>query len=284
MKCIHSVQSMQEYLIPYKNAGKKIVVIPTMGALHEGHLRLIDHAKEKGDIVVVTLFVNPLQFGMGEDFDTYPRTLESDTLAAKNRGADLLFAPTASAMYPEEYCTTVSCGKITDFLEGAVRPNHFDGVTTVVLKLFNISLADYAIFGQKDAQQVLVIKKMVRDLNVPISILVHPTVRESDGLAMSSRNAYLTPRERAEVPAIAVGLIQVQECYDAGERDPLILKTALAQYYAQYTAFTIEYIAITDYQCISLEAPITQGALLSIACRTTESNTRLIDNTILGNL
>lgn len=261
-----------------------MVVVPTMGALHDGHLSLVRKARKLGDIVVVTLFVNPTQFGPNEDLDKYPRTFDDDCRGAEDAGADYLFAPTVKEVYPDNYDATVQCGGITTRLEGASRPGHFDGVTTIVLKLFNMTVADKAVFGQKDAQQVLVIKKMVRDLNVPIEIVVAPTRREESGLAMSSRNRYLTEAEKLEAAALSKGLFNAIYEYEEGERSVDRIKEKVLTFYKQFPLLSIEYVAITDRECRAIEGEIITGALLSLACRTTETNTRLIDNVILGEL
>ncbi len=283
MKIIHSPQELQKSILNLKYSGKKIGCVPTMGALHEGHLSLIDGLRDRVDIIVLTIFVNPIQFGEGEDLDLYPRTLKRDCALAKERGVDFVFAPTASDMYPANYGTTITCGGITNRLEGAARPNHFDGVTTVVAKLFHITQPDYAIFGQKDAQQVLVIQKMVRELNMPINIVVHPIVREADGLAMSSRNSYLSESERAEVSSLYKGLLVGEFAFLGGEILSDTIKKTIEKEYEICDFFKLEYLAITDTECLPLER-VSQGALLSVVCRTTESNTRLIDNIILGDL
>ena len=272
MKIITNPKELQETIKKIKQTrggSAAIALVPTMGALHEGHLKLIDRAKELGDIVVVSIFVNPTQFGPNEDFAKYPREFENDCKKCENRGADFIFAPSVEEMYPEKsgiipFDTKINCGKITTILEGAIRPGHFDGVCTVVMKLFNASLADIAIFGQKDAQQVMVIQQMVRDLNVPITLDIHPIVRENDGLAMSSRNAYLTADERAEAPMIYEGL-QI-----AANNLLLIENTEvfLQKYYSSAKYFNVEYVAVRD------------NAIL-VAVRTTQSKTRLLDNIIL---
>lgn len=284
MKIVKDAEVLQKKLLAHKAKGERIAVVPTMGALHEGHLSLIKKARTEGDIVVVTLFVNPTQFGPNEDLDKYPRTFESDCEGAESCGADYLFAPMVTSVYPEQFDTVVHCGGVTSRLEGASRPGHFDGVTTIVLKLFNMTVADVAVFGQKDAQQVLVIKKMVRDLNVPVNIIVAPTVREESGLAMSSRNRYLTKAEKVEAAALSQGLFRAKDDFDRGENRVSVLRDTLEAYYAKHPLLKIEYIAVTDRECIAIDGDITNGALLSLACRTKDSQTRLIDNVILGDL
>ena len=284
MKIINSSKEMQITAINHKQNGQTVAIVPTMGALHKGHLLLIKRATELCDIVIVSIFVNPTQFGKNEDFGKYPRTLDSDCKLAKEYGTDYIFAPSSEDIYPKNFDSTVSCGGITTKLEGAARPNHFDGVTTIVLKLFNISQADIAVFGQKDAQQSLVISKMCRDLNLPITLDIHPIVREDDGLAMSSRNRYLTPEERVDVLNINLGLKKANESFKNGEKEVVKLRDIVAKIYNQSTYFTPEYIAITDNQCNEINKKIEKGALLSVVCRTNISNTRLLDNIILGEL
>ena len=280
MEIIAESQKLQNIAKKHKSEQKKTVLVPTMGALHEGHLKLIDKAKTLGDIVVVSIFVNPAQFGPNEDFAKYPREFDSDCKKCESRGADFVFAPSVKEMYPDGFDTKINCGEITTVLEGKVRPGHFDGVCTVVLKLLNISLADIAVFGQKDAQQVMVIRQMVRDLNLATSLEIHPTVREKDGLAMSSRNSYLTADERAEVSMICEGLEKLRE-FARKEKKSYELKEFLLKYYSNAKYFTAQYVAVTDF-CAKETDEITNGdALVSVAVRTTQSKTRLIDNIII---
>lgn len=284
MKIVTNSLSLQGELSQKKAHGKSVAVVPTMGALHEGHLSLIRKAREIADIVVVTLFVNPTQFAPHEDLDKYPRTFDADCTAAKGAGADYLFAPSVEEVYPPEFDAVVQCGGITSRLEGASRPGHFDGVTTIVLKLFNMTVADKAVFGQKDAQQILVIKKMVRDLNIPIDVVVAPTMREESGLAMSSRNRYLSDAEIGEAAALSQGLFRAKDSFKSGITKVEELKSDLLAFYKRYSLLEIEYVAITDRECRDITNEIGQGALLSLACRTKESKTRLIDNVVLGDL
>jgi len=282
MKVISDAKTLQELIAEEKKRAKKIVIVPTMGALHEGHLKLIDRAKTLGDLTVVSVFVNPMQFGANEDYGKYPREFENDCKKCEDRGADFVFAPSVENMYPNGFDTKINCGKITTALEGAARPGHFDGVCTVVLKLFNVSLADFAVFGQKDAQQVMVIKQMVMDLNVPVIIDVHPTVREADGLAKSSRNAYLTESERAQVPMIYDGLVKLSN-FAQTEKNSKKLKEFLQEYYRAAKCFFVEYIAITDFLARDIEGEISdKDVLVSLAVRTTQSKTRLIDNIVVN--
>lgn len=284
MEVVQSPKVLQEILKKKKKTGNSISVVPTMGALHDGHLSLVRKAKELADIVVITLFVNPTQFAPTDDLDKYPRPFDRDCALAQENGADYMFAPTDELMYPKGYDSTLHCGGITERLEGASRPGHFDGVTTVVAKLFNITVADVAVFGQKDAQQVLVLKKMVEDLNMPVEVVIGDTVREADGLAMSSRNKYLTPQERKAAPILSKGLFEAKELFNSGEHSINLIKEKMNALYETETLLSIEYISFADKECYELSDTIDGGALLSLACRTAVSNTRLIDNVILGDL
>ena len=204
----HSARQLQRTTAALRTAGKQIVLVPTMGALHEGHLRLVEMARRvPGAVVVVSIFVNPLQFGEGEDLESYPRTLDADIEALRATGAELVFAPNAAEMYPQGARTTLSAGPLATELEGAVRPGHFDGMLTVVHKLFNIVRPHRAIFGEKDYQQLVIIRQMVADLDMEVAVSGVPTVRESDGLAMSSRNRYLEPEQREQAVALSAALV-----------------------------------------------------------------------------
>ena len=252
----------------------RVVLVPTMGALHEGHLRLVSNARDLGGFVVVSIFVNPLQFGPGEDLDRYPRTLDSDVAALEGL-ADVVFAPTAAEMYPNGPTETrVSAGESGDLFEGASRPGHFDGVLTVVSKLFNIVQPDVAVFGQKDAQQVRVIGRMVDDLNLPVSIVVVDTVREEDGLALSSRNRYLDENDRLAAVTLSRALAAAAEA--AGDGVPAALEAANARIEAE-PAVKLDYLAIVDPESFREASPDHHGpALMLIAARV--GTTRLIDN------
>jgi len=282
MKTVHNPKELQEIIITARSNGQRIGFVPTMGALHEGHISLVRAARKQCDILVLSIFVNPLQFAPSEDLDKYPRTLEADSQLALDTGVDFILAPSPNDMYPKGYDSNVSCGGITERLEGASRPGHFDGVTTVVLKLFNIVQPHFAVFGQKDAQQSLVIRRMAEDLNIPVEIIVAPTVREIDGLAMSSRNRYLTPAERNEATIISQSLTKAQELFNNGERSAETLLHSIHQLFESKQTIAIEYVALTDLFCNTITDSIeTDESLLSIACRTGESQTRLIDNVIL---
>ncbi|MEM8867970.1 MAG: pantoate--beta-alanine ligase [Verrucomicrobiota bacterium] len=218
MQIIRSVNEMQSHAIGLRSSGHLIGLVPTMGCLHEGHLSLIDIAKEKADKVIVSIFVNPTQFGPSEDYERYPRVLEEDIEQCRDRGADIVFNPSVEQIYPNGYSTYVLEEQISSGLCGISRPHHFRGVTTVCLKLFNITRPDIAVFGQKDAQQCAVVRKMVEDLSLPIEIVVGPTAREADGLAISSRNSYLSAHQREQAQTIPKSLQIGKKLVDEGTR------------------------------------------------------------------
>ena len=262
--------------------GRTIGFIPTMGALHDGHLSLAIKARALTDTTVMSIFVNPVQFGPTEDLQNYPRPIETDCAKALSAGCDAVFIPETAEMYPEHFRTYITVEELSKKLCGTSRPDHFRGVTTVVLKLFNIVTPDTAFFGQKDAQQVIILRHMVEDLNIPITIEVCPTVREADGLAMSSRNSYLTPAERAAAPIIHNGLMAVRTLYETGERDAARLSAAAETVFRSEPLIKKEYIEVVDTRTLNPLATISATALVAIACRTAESGTRLIDNIVLG--
>ncbi len=255
-------------------------LVPTMGYLHDGHLALVRHAKTECEHVAVTIFVNPTQFGPNEDLARYPRDLQRDLDLLEQEGVDLVFAPSAAEMYPQPYRTFVDVQGVAEPLEGARRPGHFRGVATVVCKLFNIVHADRAYFGQKDAQQTVVIKQMVRDLNMPTEIVVVPTVRDGDGLALSSRNVYLSPKQRAAAPVLFRSLQAAQRSYGAGERNASALRQTMERMIAQEPLALIDYISVADGTTLKeITDRIERGALVSLAVRF--GTTRLIDNVLL---
>ncbi len=258
-----------------RRAGKRIGCVPTMGALHAGHIELVRAAKRSAEFAVATIFVNPTQFGPNEDFAKYPRTLDSDVKLLAEVDCDLVFAPGVDEMYPESF-TTVEVGKLGDHLCGPRRPGHFRGVCTVVLKLLNIVQPDVAVFGAKDAQQARIIVRMVRDLNVPTTIQIEPTVRESDGLAMSSRNRYLAPSERAEAPRIYRALQSIRDRALAGETDVARLESALYQMLAEISGSRVDYANIVDNALLQPLAKLDRPALAAVAVFL--GSTRLIDN------
>jgi pantoate--beta-alanine ligase len=256
-------------------------LVPTMGYLHEGHLELVRRARSECDRVAVSIFVNPTQFGRGEDLDRYPRDLDRDLDLLRSEDVDLVFVPTAAEMYPPGYSTYVEVESVTALLEGARRPGHFRGVATVVCKLFNIAQADRAYFGQKDAQQTVVVRRMVRDLHLPIEIVIVPTVREADGLAMSSRNVYLSPDERAAAPVLYRALQRAASTYQAGERDAAALRNAIEHILATEPLAQVDYVSVADPQTLrEIDSLINNGALISLAVRF--GTTRLIDNVVLA--
>jgi pantoate--beta-alanine ligase len=278
MKVIHTIQQVRQAVKLAQDAGKTVGLVPTMGALHAGHASLIEAAVKECDFVVVTIFVNPTQFGPDEDFDQYPRILDTDSAFCEERGADVIFAPSSHEMYPNELWTWVEVEKITEGLCGANRPSHFRGVATVCAKLFNIVQADIAYFGQKDAQQVAVIGRMVHDLNIPLKIKICPIVRQEDGLAMSSRNRYLSPQERTRALCLHEALTSCHESIKAGQRNTEalmdIMKTIIEQKQGR-----IDYVSIVDAETLQPLETITAKALIALAVHI--GQTRLIDNLLI---
>jgi len=258
--------------------GRKIGFVPTMGFLHEGHLRLVDRAKELADRVVLSIFVNPLQFGPKEDFTKYPRDLARDRRLAEDRGVDCVFVPEASELYPGEPVTRVSAGAAADTLEGAARPGHFGGVLTVVAKLFHLVAPDVAVFGRKDFQQATLVKRMVQDLDFPITIDVLPTVRELDGLALSSRNGYLNADQRRSALALSRALRTVEQTWRSGEADPAALQRRGMEV-LRSPGVEPEYLALVDEDLQPVSRPTARTVAL-LAARI--GATRLIDNVVLG--
>jgi len=261
-----------------KNAGKRVGLVPTMGALHIGHVSLIRRAVEECDFVVVSIFVNPTQFGPGEDFEKYPRPIEADLEICEKAGADLVFNPSPQVMYGAESLTWVTVEKLTEPLCGRSRPGHFRGVTTVCAKLFNIVLPDVAYFGQKDAQQAIVIKRMVADLNMPLQIVVCPTIREPDGLAISSRNKYLSDQERKEAAKIYKSLAKCRELREAGVADAKEIIDAMRKILEQIDGGEIEYVEIVDTQTLQRIDEIEGEVLAAVAVKLGPA--RLIDNIV----
>jgi pantoate--beta-alanine ligase len=254
-------------------------LVPTMGYLHEGHLSLVRAAREQNKHVVVSIFVNPTQFGPNEDFERYPRDTERDLSLLRAEGVDLVFMPSVEEIYPPGASTFVVVEGITDVLEGTHRPGHFRGVTTVVAMLFNIVQPKRAYFGQKDAQQLAVIRKFLRDLHRPIEIVGLPTVREPDGLAMSSRNAYLSPGERQAALVLSQALELAKERFDAGEREAERLRSAMRELIGQEPLAQIDYVSVADGETLQELERIERSALASLAVHI--GNTRLIDNAVL---
>lgn len=261
--------------------GKSVGLVPTMGALHAGHLSLVEQARRQTDAVVVTVFVNPLQFGPGEDYQRYPRTLETDVQACEQRDVALVFAPARDAMYPSGFQTHVEVGTLIERLEGIHRPGHFRGVTTIVTKLFNLTGPCYAFFGRKDYQQLRIVQRMVRDLDMPIEVVGRPTVREQDGLALSSRNHYLSADQRERAQAIAHGLRAAASAWAQGERDADRLRS-LAREPIDAAFDSIDYVAIVDPDELEMRTgPVAdERAMIVVAAHL--GSTRLIDNLELG--
>jgi pantoate--beta-alanine ligase len=260
--------------------GKRVGFVPTMGALHLGHLSLVRAAREQTDIVVTSIFVNPTQFGPTEDFSKYPRTFEKDSAMLAAEKTDYIFSPSVEEMYPKDATTWVDVEGLSGKLDGRSRPGHFRGVTTVVSKLFNIVQPDMAFFGQKDAAQVAVIRKMARDLNFGVQIVVCPIIRESDGLAMSSRNAYLTPEQRKQALVLSQALKKVEKLAAQGERNPEKLIGVGKQAIAEEPAVRLDYFEVVNPDTLEQMADLSQGALVAVAAYV--GTTRLIDNLLLS--
>jgi pantoate--beta-alanine ligase len=258
---------------------KRIGFVPTMGYLHKGHLRLLKTAKSLSDVTVLSIYVNPSQFGPGEDYSIYPRDLERDHRLAEEAGADFVFQPPDEEMYPPGYQTWVSVDEMTRHLCGATRPGHFRGVTTVVTKLFNIVRPHLAVFGQKDAQQALVIKRMVRDLNIDVDIVIAPTVRETDGLAISSRNKNLTPEQRRAAPLIYQALQKCSKRIQQGNRDCARLKKMVRDVISENPLLQIDYVECVDPDRLQPLQHISTSALIAVAVRI--GKVRLVDNIIV---
>jgi pantoate--beta-alanine ligase len=279
MEVAETIQSVRKLVKKARSEGKKIGLVPTMGALHIGHISLIKRAMEECDFVVISIFVNPTQFGPAEDFDRYPRNLDADLKICKKAGVDVVFAPSVEQMYAEPNLTWVNVEELTDPLCGRSRPGHFRGVTTVCAKLFNIVGADVAYFGQKDAQQSLVIKRMVADLNIPLEIVICPTVREPDGLAVSSRNQYLTSEQRKDAACIYKALQKCRQMIDAGVEDAQEIINQMHKAINQVSSIEIEYVSIVDAETLQAVEHITGTILVAIAAKI--GTVRLIDNILL---
>lgn len=281
MKVINNPEDIQRELISLKRKGKRIAFVPTMGYLHDGHLSLMRIARGKADILVVSIFVNPTQFGPGEDLDQYPRDAKRDELLCEKEEVDYLFYPTEESMYPDGFSTYVEETVLSKVLCGKSRPCHFKGVVTVVTKLFNIVQADVAVFGQKDAQQARIIEQLVKDLNFPIEIIVAPIVRDADGLAMSSRNTYLSHKDRNKALVINQSLKQAQVMIEGGERDAGKVSNYIRERLNYVEGIDIDYIEIRDYTTFE-ELEELEGIIL-IAIAVSVGDVRLIDNIIIWN-
>lgn len=279
MIIVNTIEEVRRYVKQWRMEGKTIGFVPTMGYLHEGHRSLIERADKDNDIVVVSIFVNPTQFGPNEDLESYPRDMQRDSEVCKEAGADLIFNPEPSVMYEDNASTSVKVEGLSDELCGRSRPVHFGGVCLVVSKLFNIVLPDRAYFGQKDAQQLAIIKKMVRDLNFPVEIIGCPIVREKDGLAKSSRNTYLSETEREAALVLNRALLKGREAIEGGERDALAVKKIITEVIKQEPLAKIDYVEIVDFDTIRKTDNIDKNVLVAIAVFI--GKTRLIDNFIV---
>lgn len=279
MKIAKTIESIRRLIKAARKAGKTIGFVPTMGALHKGHISLIEAAKKKCDFVVVSIFVNPTQFGPNEDFNKYPRPIQADLKMCRKAGADVVFSPTPREMYPTEILTLVDVEKLSEPLCGRFRPGHFRGVATVCAKLFNIVTPDIAYFGQKDAQQAIVIKRMVADLNMPLKIVVCPTVREKNGLAMSSRNQYLTVQQKKDAALIYKSLQRCRQMIKQGVRDTKKIKAEMRKILKQIQSVEIQYISIVDAETLQNIDRIAGEVLAAIAVKV--GPTRLIDNILI---
>jgi pantoate--beta-alanine ligase len=279
MKLVTTIDEMRDLRESTRQSGQRLGLVPTMGALHEGHSSLVRAARDKADVVAVSIFVNPTQFGPNEDFAKYPRTLEKDSEMLEREHVDVIFAPSVDDMYPAGAVTWVTVERMSDRLCGKSRPGHFRGVTTVVCKLFHIVEPHSAFFGQKDAAQVAIIRRMVRDLNMPVSIEVCPIVRESDGLALSSRNAYLNPEERKSALVLHRSLQRAERLFKNGECDSAKLIAAGKEKFKNHPSARLDYFEIVDPDSLEPVTTISNRALIAVAGFI--GNTRLIDNLIV---
>ncbi len=271
---------IRDHVETLRRQGLRVGLVPTMGALHAGHMSLVDAARGECDATIATIFVNPTQFGPNEDFSRYPRTWEADLAALSEHGAAIVFAPAAETMYRPGAATRVDVGPVAAPWEGAHRPGHFQGVATIVLKLFNLIPADVAFFGRKDYQQALVIRRMVDDLDLPIEVRVRPTAREPDGLAMSSRNRYLSPEERQRALAISRSLVMAHELVRSGQRRADLLASRVRQRLETEGRMKVDYVAVADPRTLAPVDTVEGEAVMAIAARV--GATRLIDNATLG--
>ena len=277
MLVVNTITELRQILAAQRQAGRTIGLVPTMGCLHEGHLALVKRARREADFTVVSIFVNPTQFGPNEDFSKYPRTFEADCEACNKASVDLIFAPSVEEFYPKNANTWVDVEKVTTGLCGAFRPGHFRGVSTVVAMLFNVIQPTCAVFGRKDLQQCVVIKQMVHDLHIPVKVIIDETVREPSGLAMSSRNRYLTPEELQKATAIPAACKVAQELVQKGETNPILIEKAAVKRLTQDASLRIQYLKVVHRETLSEVTKIIPGeCALALACYL--GNTRLIDN------
>jgi pantoate--beta-alanine ligase len=280
MKICQTIEEMRAACRAALGGGKRLGFVPTMGALHPGHLSLVRAATSSCDVVAASIFVNPTQFGPNEDLAKYPRNFERDRDLLEKEGVDLLFAPSVEEMYPAGAVTWVTVEGLSDKLDGRSRPGHFSGVTTVVAKLFHIVEPDAAFFGQKDAAQVAIVRRMVRDLNLPVEIVACPIIREADGLAMSSRNAYLDPQQRRQALVLHRALMQVKKSWEAKERDPARLAAVGRNEVATEKTVRLDYFEIVNPDTLDSLPQVSGRALVAVAAFV--GATRLIDNIVLG--
>ncbi|WP_087000435.1 pantoate--beta-alanine ligase [Rhizobium sullae] len=281
MRVVTRIAELREHIAAIKNEGRTLGFVPTMGFLHAGHMELVAHARSENDAVVVSIFVNPLQFGQNEDLTRYPRDLERDSAMLSAAGVEILFAPSVEEMYPRPMQTIVDVPSLGSELEGSVRPGHFAGVATVVTKLFNIVQPHAAYFGKKDYQQVVIIKRMVEDIALPVRVVAVETVREADGLALSSRNSYLTAEERAAAVIVPKALDEAERLYSEGTDDPRVLEAALAAFIAREPLAVAEVVAVRDPMTLKpLETLRDRPALVALFVRI--GTTRLLDNRVVG--
>lgn len=280
MRTISTIAEMQREAEKLRVEGRRIGFVPTMGALHEGHLDLLRLCRRHCDVVVMSIFVNPSQFGENEDYTRYPRDIQRDAALAKANGCDILFTPETGEVYPPAYATWVQVDGLSAILEGQFRPTHFRGVATIVAKLFLMVKPHCAVFGQKDAQQAVVIRRMVRDLHLDVELLIAPTRREADGLAMSSRNSYLSESGRSEALALSRSLRLAEEYVAAGRRDARELRALVTEEISRSGALTIDYVAVVDAETLEgIDTIEKRPALVAVAARI--ENTRLIDNVVV---
>jgi len=279
MNVIKSVTEMQAFSEACRKQGKTIVFVPTMGYLHQGHVRLMQEARKLGDVLIASIFVNPTQFGPGEDFEKYPRDWDRDAQLCEAAGVNVIFAPTAEEMYSQGYQTSITVSQVSQNLCGVSRPAHFQGVATVVAKLFNCTRPHVALFGEKDFQQLVVIRRMVKDLNMDIHIIGVPTVREQDGLAMSSRNTYLSADERMSALSLSRGINRAQDLFQQGERSARVLIDTVREMIEKEKCATVDYIKVCDMETLQDIETIAGPAVMALAVKI--GRARLIDNIVL---
>jgi pantoate--beta-alanine ligase len=283
VEVVESAAQVRQSVSQAREKGKRVGLVPTMGALHQGHVQLIRHCRALADLIVVSIFVNPTQFGPGEDFDRYPRPLEEDLRRCAGAGADLVFAPSGKTVYPNgPGSTIVEVPGLSDILEGARRPGHFRGVATVVLKLFELVRPDLAVFGQKDFQQQLLIRRMVQDLHVAVELAIAPTVRDDDGLALSSRNRYLNPREREAAPVLNRALERAQATVAAGECSADRVRQILRETLESESLVDLDYVEVANAETLEPMGDLSKGGPVVALIAARLGTTRLIDNALLS--